>query len=532
MNEKEDEIPITSMSNGTTEGNLTGSWRTSRPFYDEKISPCSDACPVSQNIPKWMNLLRKGETKKAWEALIESNPLPWTTSKVCQGFCEIACNRNEFDECVSINKTERFLGKYALDQGWSPKEVEIPMAIEDALRQRKKIAIIGSGPAGLSCAYQLGRQGHSVTIFEALSEIGGLLKAGIPEFRLPNKKVDREIDNNILKPFDIAVKISHIVDNKEFIYLRDRFDAVFVATGLHKCLKLGIPGEDAEGVIYGLDFLKKVNLGQVVELGERVVIIGDVNTAIDSAHCAQLLGKDVIVFCEKNREEIPKFLQMGIKAVEKNGAKFFFSEKAVSIYSENNRVNGITVENAEKNRKFFANINNVIIATGEEPNLDFINYESAFNSNVFFGGDVITRASNVAAAIGSGRKVAEKIALYLESGKYHNEQDKENKKMVGLNDLNLNYFEHSKRSKKIIDAETAIKEANRCFSCGSCMDCGNCERFCPDLAVYKNKEQYDINYDYCKGCLICKEECPCGVISSELETEAIERKKNGGKKDE
>ena len=476
-----------------------------------------------------MDLVRQGEFQQAWEILVDKNPLPFSTSSVCQGFCEKPCNRGEFDkdEPVSINKIERFLGEMALEKGWLLATRQ--NLAEQNLKEQKKVAVIGSGPAGLSCAYQLARRGYWVVIFEALSEFGGLMRAAIPEDRLPKDILNKEI-NNILK-LDNIYAIKHWqIDRKRFTEIRKNFDAVFVAVGAHKPIKLGIEGENAAGVIYGLDFLKKVNLGESVEIGKRVVIIGDGNTAIDCAHLiSQMPDKEVFVFCEKSREEIPDFLQKGIKAADKYGAKFVFLFKVLRIRSQEGRVKGIIIAQKIDNKlksesEIYTPADEIIIALGEEPDTSFIDKDFASEiAGIIFGGD----PNNVASAIASGNEGVEKIIAYLERREQPNlradppslKLRRAKQEIVESKDLNFAYFEHLSRNKKITDKETAIREAERCFSCGTCIGCGVCEQFCPDIAILiseKDKEP-EIDKEHCKGCGICANECPRSVIKMEID---------------
>jgi NADPH-dependent glutamate synthase beta subunit-like oxidoreductase/Pyruvate/2-oxoacid:ferredoxin oxidoreductase delta subunit len=518
-------IPFIAVSEETTIGNPTGDLRTLIPCLSGKIAPCINACPIGQDIPVIMDLVRRGELEKAFQELGKKNPLPFSTAKVCQGFCKQHCNREEFDEFVAFNEIERFLGEMALEEGWTP--ITRQNFAAQNLSGQGKVAVIGSGPAGLSCAYQMSKRGYSVTIFEALPVIGGLLRVGIPANRLSKYFLKKEIRNNILEPFQIKVKTNYSVDKEKFRKIRKDFDAVFAAVGAHKPKKLHKNIEiekDAEGIVYGLDFLKKVNLGKTLNHGgfdslKRVVIIGDGNTAVDSARLARLLNKEVSVFCEKAKKDIPEFLQKGIKALMKQGVVFLFSRKILKINVADNKVRGVISTSVDKRGRVEIDntkADSVIIALGEETDTSFIDKDFAPEiAGVFFGGD----PNNVASAIASGNQGAEKIIAYLEQREQPNFREKKSQEIVESKDLNFAYFEHLPRNKKITDQETAIKEAERCFNCGTCIGCGVCEQFCPDVSISvseKDKEP-EIDKEHCKGCGICAQECPRAVIRMKIE---------------
>ncbi|MHC1578833.1 MAG: FAD-dependent oxidoreductase [Dehalococcoidia bacterium] len=509
--------PFTAVSYQTTLINRTGTWRTQRPVFRHRPSPCTFACPAKNNIPKWVDLLRRGEFKEAWEVILETNPLPFVCGEVCPHPCEDYCNRGQFDEALSIRALERFLGQEALKRDWGP-----PKRVTST---KAKVAIIGSGPAGLSCAYQLGRQGYQVTIFEALPQIGGLLRTGIPDYRLAKDDTEKEIKNNILAPFQIEVRTSTPVDKHVFQEIKKEFQAIFIAVGAHRSKRLDIPGEGAEGVLTGLDFLRRVNLGQEPGIGRRVAVIGGGNTAIDATLCAHDKGAEVLLIYRRAREDMPA-LEEEIRLAEGKGIEFYFLTRPSRILSEDGKVKGIECQKGEvrgkddegRSKVYFSGegpqveieVDNVIVAIGEEPSdLSFVDQES---DNVFIGGDARVLAGMVSAAIGSGREAAEKIHFYLSKQRIATEDISE-ADIVQFGELNLDYFEHKARQTQVLDSQSAMKEAERCFSCGNCNMCGNCWLFCPDMAIRKKETGYEIDYDYCKGCGICVQECPTKALS-------------------
>jgi NADPH-dependent glutamate synthase beta subunit-like oxidoreductase len=520
-------IRFLAVSKYTTESNQTGDWRVFMPCLSSKIAPCQNACPIGQPIAELLNLVKQFKFREAWELLAVKNPLSGSTASVCQGFCQKECNRKEFDDFVAFNKVEKFLGKMAIEQGW-----EIP--IEKARDvEEKKVAVIGAGPGGLTCAYQLARHGHLVTIFEKLLVPGGLMKTAIPGDRLSRDILDAEI-NRVLS---MIYKIRYYgINEKRFPRIRKDFDAVFVAIGEHKPIKLGIDNEGTEGVIYGLDFLKKFNLGEplgpkeratVIAAGERlefkrrITIVGSGNTAIDCALCAiKIPDTKVFVFCEKSFDAIPDFLQKGIKVAEKRGVIFFFGVRVDKIERNKAGIKGINFtevgQDIEKGRfTLRRNTDMLIVALGEERDPSFVpKYFAPRIANVFLGGN----PNNVASAIASGNEGAKKIIAFLRGEKYIEQKEQE---VVKPEDLKTAYLEEIleiPRNKKITDAKAAQDEAGRCLNCGTCVSCGICEQYCPDGSVKIPKDKPpEFNKDYCKGCGICAQVCPRGVIKMEKE---------------
>jgi NADPH-dependent glutamate synthase beta subunit-like oxidoreductase len=330
--------PFISVSYQSTLANTTGDWRAQRPGLKSRLSPCKFACPAGNNIPEWIGLLKRGEFRKAWGVLLETNPLPFVCGEVCPHPCEDVCNRSQFDAALSIRAMEGFLGQEALKRHWRPPR--------RATSTKARVAIIGSGPAGLSCAYQLARLGYQPTIFEALPKIGGLLRTGIPGYRLPKDTTEKEIMNNILSPFRIEVRTSTPVNKEVFQDIKKEFQAIFVATGAQRSKRLGIPGEGAEGVLTGLDFLRMVNFGQDPGIGKRVAVMGGGNTAIDAAVCARNKGAEVLLMYRRTREDMPAF-EEEIREAERKGIEFYFLTRPSRILSENGHVRRIECQEGE-----------------------------------------------------------------------------------------------------------------------------------------------------------------------------------------
>lgn len=530
----EGEMPLTAVSVATSLANKTGSWRYLRPIYDPKKPPCNHACPAGNDIQGFIALITKERFREAWELLRETNPFPAITGRVCHHPCELECNRRQFDEPLSI----RLLERLAADEGYK-EGFQIPL-IEP---RPERVAIVGSGPAGLSCARFLALKGYRVTVFEAEREPGGMLRLGIPEYRLPREVLDREI--SLVERLGVEIKTGVRVGEDVGLPELNDYDAVFLATGLSKSRELEIPGIEAEGVLHGLEFLKRVNLGEPVELGKRVAIIGGGNTAMDASRVALRLGKEPVVIYRRTRAEMPA-IPDEIEAAEEEGIEFVFLAAPVEVIAIDGRMNGIRLVRMElgepdesgrrrpipvEGSEFEMEFDNLILAIGEEADLSFLPQGTALSEGrvdgkIFAGGDVATGAGTVVEAIASGHRAAETIHRYLQGLP---EPPVQEPVVVPFERINTDYFDHRPRVhgpvlavperirnfdevERGFSREEGILEAQRCFSCGTCDQCDNCITYCPDVAISRQGDEYEVNYDYCKGCGICAEECPRWVI--------------------
>ncbi len=534
------EMPPMAVSLADMSQNRTGSWRYLRPVYSEKLAPCKNACPLGNDIPRILSLVSEGRYEDAWRRFRETSPLPGVCGRVCYHPCETKCNRKDFDEPLSIASLERFVADACF---------ELTDRIPDRPHRSEKIAIVGSGPAGLTCAYFLAKDGYTVTVFEAASQPGGMLRLGIPSYRLPREVLDREIELIVRwgVEFRTNTKIGQDIDIEE---LWEQYDALFIATGAHRSRALNIPGE--EFALTGLEFLKAVNAGQSVVLGKRVLIIGGGNTAMDCARTALRLGARPIVVYRRTREEMPAIAEE-IEEAEHEGVQFEFLAAPVALRPRDGtlEVHCIRMQLGEPDTSgrrrpvpvpasdFVMRADSVLKAVGEEPDLEFLSERLETSegiviarsagllerAGIFMGGDAQTGPSTVAQAMRSGRETAYAIMRFLRGAR----KPKAHKLDEALR-VNFDYFTHKPRvptpqlpgaeritnfaeTKRTISADQARAEASRCFSCGVCNQCNNCWVFCPDAAITRRDGTYDVNYDFCKGCGVCAEECPRSVIS-------------------
>lgn len=522
----------------------TGTWRSVRPLLAEGVAPCSHACPGTIRIREYLALLGEGKIKEAAALLMEDNPLAAITGRVCPCFCEPDCNRGEFDQPIAIKSLERLLGDYAIKQGFSGSDLPA---------RKERVAIIGSGPAGLSAAYYLARYGYQVTIFEALPMAGGMLHWGVPEYRLPNKIVAEEIE--AIKSLGVEIKTNVAVGQELTLdaLLAEGYNAVLIAVGAWNDLKLNIPGEEAEGVIPGVRFLKRANSGEKVKVGDKVFVIGGGNTAIDSARVASRLGvKQVSILYRRSRAEMPAVAEE-VEAALNESIEIQFLVAPTEILVKDGRVNGIRCLRMELGEpddsgrrkpipiagsEFNVDADTVIAAIGQAPDLAFLDGSgveiardgtisanpetlSTNVSKVFVAGDAQTGPATVIEAVAAGKKAASGIHSRLTGGEAL--VSPEDECVIKYEDLNVNYFEHEPRQElEGAEMETlksaAIAEAQRCFYCGSCNECNTCWFLCPDGVILSKDGKVDFDYDYCKGCGICAEECPRGAVTLEEES--------------
>jgi len=561
----EAEMPTMAASLASTLYNKTGSWRYMRPLYVDKTPPCNDACPAGEDIVGYLDLIRQGRYREGWELIMQENPFPGVCGRVCPHPCESQCNRTELGGAIAIHVQERFLADWAHERGLKV----IPSVSPDP--STPSVAVVGSGPAGLSCAYQLAGKGYPVTVFEAQDKPGGMMRL-IPECRLPHQVLDYEI----AAIESLGVKIRTGVQLGRDLWLDDLQDyqAIFLAVGQSLSRNLGMSDEDAAGVLHGIELLRRLDQGDKPGLGSRVAVIGGGNTAIDAARSACRLGAEVSILYRRSRHEMPAIEEEIEEALEE-GVQIEYLVAPVEVLVKEGKVSGLKCtkmelgEPDESGRRrpipvpgseYTIEADTVVPALGQVADLSFLRKDIRAERErividdsgattclpIFAGGDVATGYGTVTHAVGSGKRAALAIDRLLRGEtlegfppldrNVHAVPRDVDPTVVGFEDLNLVYFEEVPRPRQArapaeervkdfdevnrgFDEEVAVAEAARCFSCGTCNQCDNCLIFCPDVAVLRDGDErpYVFDYDYCKGCGICVVECPRRAISFEEE---------------
>jgi NADPH-dependent glutamate synthase beta subunit-like oxidoreductase len=488
-----------------------------------------------------------------FEVFSETTCLPATMGRVCPGLCEDKCNRTGVDDKpVHIRCVERFLGDYALEH-------DLQYDISGVEKQPEKVAVIGAGPAGLNCAYHLARLGYGVTIFEAFSQPGGMLRYGIPDYRLPPEVMDGEVQR--LVNMGIEIKYNTIV-GKDIPYeeLKQNYDAIFVGIGAHKGYKLRVEGEDAVNVMSGTGFLNMVNSGEPVDVGDNVIVIGGGDTAIDAARVARRLGANAKIVYRRTIKEMPA-IEPEIEEAQKEGVEIDFLAAPVKIIRDGDRATGMTCLKMElgepdtsgrrrpvpiEGSEFDVPASFIIPAISQEPDFeplehlhegrDWIKIDASgkvttTDENTYAGGD----ATNLGLATGAqaqGKLAAEAMHRAFRGLAA---PEKEELPLITADKLGKNFWlekqqqavaeshiaiddalaELTRETTRTYTTEEAKQEAARCMSCGLCFDCETCFKFCTDQAVIRPLQKggkYEFKLDLCTGCKKCMEECPCGYI--------------------
>jgi len=534
-----------------------------RPRWAPKTPPCINGCPNKTNVRGAIVAIGQREKfgrsleeawQEAWRLWTDVNPLPAVTGRVCPHPCQSDCNRAQLEGAVNVNAIERYLGDKALAEKW-------PLPKVSAANRPEKIAVIGAGPAGLSCAYQLARRGVSVTIFEAFSKAGGMLRYGIPAYRLPREILDQEVRRILDLGAELRLNCA-VGKDIRFDELRKEYKAVFVGIGAHRGKLLGVAGEDAPNVISGQEFLNRVNSGDPPEVGDTVLVVGGGDTAIDAARVSKRLGAgEVTVVYRRTIEEMPA-IDEEIEEARKEGILLEFLAAPVAFHKEGDRATGMRcirmqlgdVDSSGRRRpvpipgsEFDISTSLVIAAISQEPNFEGL--ESVGDSRnwiktdaqqrtalegVFAGGDA-TNLDIAVRAIAQGRHAAEIIMAQLNGAPG---EPAEELPIIKGDRMKLAYYEKADANQgeqlpvaqrlsgglglevnQTLTEEQALAESARCMSCGECFQCGACWMYCQVSAVKKGTtkgEPYQFELKMCDGCKKCAEECPCGYIEMYL----------------
>ena len=466
---------------------------------------------------------------------MENNPFPAIMGRVCYHPCETACNRVQVDEAVGINSVERFLGDKAIKEGWSLPAPETESG--------KHVLVIGAGPSGMSAAYHLRRLGHAVTVRDAGPMIGGMMRFGIPSYRLPRDILDAEMK----RITDMGVKVELNTKVETLMGTTSEFDAVFLAVGAHIGKRAYIPAGESAKIMDAVEMLRDIETGEQPMLGRRVVIYGGGNTAIDAARTARRLGaEEAIIVYRRTRDRMPAHDSEVVEAEEEGIMMRWLS--TIKHVDEGKMM----VEKMELDETGFPQptgeyeeleADSLVLALGQEADLSLIENDPDVQiqdgvvvvdrtmmtgaKGIFAGGDMVPSERTVTVAVGHGKKAARFIDGYLRGDEY---VPVTNPLEANFDKLNTWYYSDAPREHREklegarrastfdevvagLDEESAQFEARRCMSCGNCFGCDNCFGVCPDNAITKIKSgEYEFKYDYCKGCGICVEECPCGSI--------------------
>jgi len=523
---------------GSSLANRTGSWRTERPVYVRNTAPCGAACPAGEDPQAWLYHAEEGDYEAAWRTIMDVNPFPAVIGRVCYHPCETACNRVQVDEAVGINAVERFLGDEAIKHGWTFSTCAPPSG--------KRVLIVGAGPSGLSAAYHLARRGHAVEIRDSGSAPGGMMRWGIPRYRLPREILDAEVQR--ILDLGVTLRLNEKVDDLEAAM--EGFDAAFVAVGAHLGKRAYIPAGSAARMLDAVALLRDMEEGSPPMLGRRVAVYGGGNTALDAARTAKRLGaEESVVVYRRTRDRMPahdselqEALAEGVlvkwlsTVQHADGGKLVLEKMELDEHGFPQPTGELEELEADA----------LVLALGQEADLGLLERLHGVviedgvvsvgpdlqtgHAGVFAGGDIVPAERTVTTAIGHGREAALNIDAYLRGVALAVVAPTPPAEFAALNPWYYDdaprgvqpELERARRESTFdevvggLDESTALFEARRCLSCGSCFACDNCYGVCPDNAVIKldpgGAYAYAFDLDYCKGCGLCMQECPCGAI--------------------
>lgn len=545
---------------GSSLANQTGSWRVMRPLHRHGAAPCHAVCPAGEDAQAWIARFDVGDLRGAWELLVAANPLPAITGRVCPHPCESACNRGQYDQPVAIHSLERFLGDQALAEDWA-----YPMPAIDP--KSPPVAVVGAGPAGLSAAYHLRRQGLRVTLIEALTHAGGTLRSALPYYRLPTEVLDAETARVLALGLDWRphTKLGRDVSLDE---LEQDYAAVFLGPGNQKGRRWDASFAVPDTLRAGLELLHEWMRMGTVSTPRSVAIVGGGNTAVDLGRILKRLGAAEVHIITHERipglgvpdyDAMPAAEREVQQAIEE-GVVVHEHRSVRRLLLKGNKVTGVELVHAKKlptsdgrykltsfdGTESVLHVEEVIPAIGQQvepegfgallqgkPFIPVDDYTGSVvgTQAIYAGGDARGDHGTVSAAVGDGRRAALAIARTLQGQGLPQRPDQD---VVSFGRLNLNYFEHHARQEAVVlppelrvcqeevenglEPTQAAMEAKRCLSCGNCLACDNCWTLCPDSSVLKTQEEatdgshYVFDYDYCKGCGLCAQECPTGYI--------------------
>jgi heterodisulfide reductase subunit A2 len=487
-------------------------------------SPCSATCPAGVNAHGYVALISQSKFAEALEVLRRTMPFAGVCGRVCTHPCETECERGKVDQPIAIRSLKRFMADYEQKNGRA-------RATPIEKTRKDRVAVIGSGPAGLACAYDLVKQGYPVTVFEAAPQAGGLLRYGIPDFRLPKSILDDEIA--YVRELGVEIRTSTPVKNFGEVFDKG-YEAIFLATGAWISQKMGIPGEETAGVLHALDFLYKVNSGMRISIGNKVAVIGGGNAAVDAARVALRLGtKEVTIVYRRSRAEMPA-IAAEVEEMEHEGVKIHFLATPVKVLSKGDKLTGIECIRMElgepdasgrrrpvpvKGSEFVMGVDNVIIAIGQQVDKGTLLKEAALTKwgtvvadpvtletnieGVFAGGDVVAGPADVVGAVAAGKEAAISIDRYLQGTDLKEGRPKVREKVKDVSKegvakrarARMPMLETAKRSGSFaevdlgFDEKTAVEEANRCLNCAVCAECLECVKVCEKNCIYHDMKE-------------------------------------------
>ncbi|MFV0451109.1 MAG: NAD(P)-binding protein [Propioniciclava sp.] len=515
-----------------------GPVRVRMPVYVDLLPPCNNACPAGENIQEWLRLIKAGDDQAAWHELVRNNPFPAIHGRVCYHPCETACNRIELDGAVSIHSVERYLGDLAIEQGW-----QFTKPLNSTGR---RVLIIGAGPSGLSAAYQLAKLGHEVVIRDSSDAPGGMMRYGIPEYRLPRDVLDAEVARIV--ELGVTIETNHGVTDLLHEQTAGQFDAVFVAIGAHLSKRVDIPTMDASKIVDAVGFLRDVASGGRPLIGRRVAVYGGGNTAMDAARVARRLGaEESIIVYRRTQEQMPAHAEERDEAV-REGVKMNWLRTISQVDEGEMQVEIMELDENGKARGTgqFETLaaDTVILALGQEADSNFLRRIPGMQFDgdvvqvdpktlmtdvpgIFAGGDAVPSERTVTIGVGHGKRAARMIDLWLNARPV---VDTPKHDLATFDKLNLWYWGDNRRSSQPelavaqrtafdeivggLSVDEAHTEAGRCLSCGNCIECDGCLGSCPEDAVIKLGKGLRYRYDYakCTGCGTCYEQCPVHAI--------------------
>ncbi len=508
-------------------------------MYVDLLPPCNAGCPAGENIQGWLAQVQAGQHERAWRILVDDNPFAAIHGRVCYHPCETSCNRASLDSAVSIHAVERFLGDLATERGW--------LFDPPSVRTGKRVLVVGGGPSGLSAAYHLARLGHEVEIRDAGAEPGGMMRYGIPAYRLPRDVLSREVER--IAALSVRFTSNHHVTDLEAERREGGFDAAFVAVGAHLSKRVDIPAMDAGPIVDAVSFLRGVASGERPAIGRRVAVYGGGNTAMDAARTARRLGaEEALIVYRRTREQMPAHEEEAEDA-EREGVRINWLRTIKAFEGEDLRVELMELDDSglpqPTGRFETLAADAVILALGQETDTGFLHSVPGVEFDrdgtvrvsdslmtgcpgVFAGGDMVPAERTVTVGVGHGKRAAREIDAWLRAEELERPAKHP---LVSFEMLNLWYFGDAPRRQQpeleptdrvgdfaevvgVLSAQDANYEAHRCLSCGNCCECDGCLGACPEDAVIKLGPgfRYRFDYDRCTGCRACFEQCPVHSI--------------------